>query len=434
VPFEDIDKPIEVLCSTAMATARTSQRDEDAQTFTRKPCHRAAISHIRAQALVLQPDAIANLTHILRMSNIATKPDAAAATIRATVQLIAKHARIALHFHPDRPVHNPSLTKPIPESLKGTSPLPAEYLTTVARSLLHDGVYKSQFQTLISNGAVSAHPGGARDEWERALFDGAYHRNHSEVEVLPSDRPRYGALDLFRPDDGPAPRFGSCYFLLKPEVGRRATVTYGGSQDLPKWRGCLDPEMVEEGALDAILWQVMEESFIRDSVLGVSDIRPSRLLERLQQLQEPLRVGNGGDPLRNLDHLIEVQIHGEIRLGRDVEMLVVDPSFVSDTVTGRDLEAMAKRYRFPLRRHAGSVMLPAQVPSDFRGPTMPSLAQRIAVKGLLNAGVIGAAVQDLAADPMKWADRGTYAEVLQELKLLWHVLVRYGGTMMWGAA
>ncbi|WP_268794249.1 DUF3626 domain-containing protein [Paenibacillus terrae] len=26
-----------------------------------------------------------------------------------------------------------------------------------------------------------------------------------------------------------------------------------------------------------------------------------------------------------------------------------------------------------------------------------------------------------------WSDRGTYKEVLQELKLLWHVLVRVNG-------
>lgn len=33
---------------------------------------------------------------------------------------------------------------------------------------------------------------------------------------------------------------------------------------------------------------------------------------------------------------------------------------------------------------------------------------------------------DLRRDPAAWASRGTYADVVQELKLLWHVLVHHG--------
>ncbi|MNI90631.1 hypothetical protein D3C73_1481770 [compost metagenome] len=66
------------------------------------------------------------------------------------------------------------------------------------------------------------------------------------------------------------------------------------------------------------------------------------------------------------------------------------------------------------------------VPSDFRGPSMPSLARRIASEDFINASIIGKAARDLSIDPLPWSDRGSYEEVLQELKLLWHVLVRYG--------
>ncbi|NMM52744.1 DUF3626 domain-containing protein [Paenibacillus aquistagni] len=34
------------------------------------------------------------------------------------------------------------------------------------------------------------------------------------MELRCNDRPNYGALDLKLHLDGPAPRFGSCYFLL----------------------------------------------------------------------------------------------------------------------------------------------------------------------------------------------------------------------------
>jgi Protein of unknown function (DUF3626) len=57
---------------------------------------------------------------------------------------------------------------------------------------------------------------------------------------------------------------------------------------------------------------------------------------------------------------------------------------------------------------------------------MPSLAKRIARSDTIDVSKIGTAVVDLKRNPDSWSDRGTYEEVLQELKLLWHVLVRYG--------
>lgn len=35
-------------------------------------------------------------------------------------------------------------------------------------------------------------------------------------------------------------------------------------------------------------------------------------------------------------------------------------------------------------------------------------------------------LMDLKRDPVAWSNRGAYVEVLQELKLLWNVLVKYG--------
>lgn len=63
---------------------------------------------------------------------------------------------------------------------------------------------------------------------------------------------------------------------------------------------------------------------------------------------------------------------------------------------------------------------------DFRCPSMPSLAKRITQNHYIDANKIGSAVMELTRNPSSWRDRGTYQDVLQELKLLWHVLVRYG--------
>jgi hypothetical protein len=58
---------------------------------------------------------------------------------------------------------------------------------------------------------------------------------------------------------------------------------------------------------------------------------------------------------------------------------------------------------------------------------MPRLAQRIAGEdGIIDAAVIGAGEALLYHDPDAWGDWGSRAEVLQHLKQLWHVLVRYG--------
>lgn len=362
------------------------------------PFQAAAVANIKAQAVALRPDALDTISHIFRMSNVPIE------TLADVRRAIAQHARIALHFHPDRP------------SRSGH---------TVVEALLEDGRYKNQFETGISNGLVATQLGGPRDDWERSLFSGAYHGSSvpdtAENVFDPALRPKYGALDLVRNSDGPAPRFGSCYFLLRPEVSSRSTFTYGGSQAAPKDVGTIDE-------FDAILAALLEECFTRDTALGVDNVRPKGMLELIKGLSKSTLVQADYKrlPSRNLDHLIEAQIHGHVLLSRDVEALVVDPSFFFRGDTGSLLKILSETYGFPLLFHHGFQMQAERCPGDFRGPTMPSLAARVAYKGTVDVQAIGEGVRSLVTDAEQWADRGTVAEVLQELKLLWHVLVRYG--------
>jgi len=362
------------------------------------PFQAAAIANIKAQAVALRPDALDTISHIFRMSNVPIE------TLNEVRQAIAHQARIALHFHPDRP------------SRSGQ---------TVVEALLEDGMYRNQFETGISNGLVATQLGGPRDDWERNLFRGAYHGSSitdtAENVFNPALRPKYGALDLVRNCDGPAPRFGSCYFLLRPEVSSRSTFTYGGSQAAPKDVGTVDE-------FDAILAALLEECFTRDTALGVGNVRPKEMLELIKGLSKSTLVEANYKrlPSRNLDHLIEAQIHGDVLLSRDVEALVVDPSFFTRGDTGSLLKTLSETYGFPLFSHHGFELPVESCPNDFRGPTMPSLAARVAYNGKVDVQAIGKGVRSLVADAEQWADRGTVAEVLQELKLLWHVLVRYG--------
>jgi hypothetical protein len=72
----------------------------------------------------------------------------------AAMEFVHAHARVVIHFHPDR---------------FGTKLIP------VAEALLKEGVYRNQFETGLSTGGLAAFPGGARDTWERSLLGGAYH-------------------------------------------------------------------------------------------------------------------------------------------------------------------------------------------------------------------------------------------------------------------
>jgi hypothetical protein len=348
----------------------------------------AAIEHFASYAKTRRANAQRTIADILAMSNL--EP----AAFQRGMQNLRQHARVVLHFHPDRPN-----TK----------------LQTVAESLLECGIYQSQFQTLISNGSVSAYPGGERDQWEQRLFGGAYHHPGTTA----AHRPKYGALDVLRHSDGPSPAFGSCYFVLAQPVSERATFTYLDSHTEPPERGTLDE-------LDDIVAAMFKDSFMRDFTLGQANLRPGRLLEQLlTRLPQPYEDASTRPPSRNLGHYIEAQVHGEVSLREDVETLVIDPSFRGSALA-QTLEALCDRYEIVSRWHQGFRLSAVEVPNDFRGATMPSLAARVAVDGMLDAAAIGAAVLQLKRNPDAWADRGAVAHVLQELKLLWQVLVRFG--------
>ncbi|MBN3555599.1 DUF3626 domain-containing protein [Fictibacillus nanhaiensis] len=347
-----------------------------------------AIEYVEHYAAKHKNDAQATIQHLLRMANITDD------VFQQAVFKLKEHARIALHFHPDRP--NSSMIN-------------------IAEALYQEGIYKSQFETLLSNGSVSAYPGGLRDQWEEQLFGGAYQTKGTTLK----ERAKYGALNIMNHADGPAPRFGSCYFLLKPEVSKRATFTYLDSHQNPKEKGTF-------GEFDMILAALLEEVFTRDYALGEPNLMVSSLIRYLvHKIEVPFKDPTEKQVYRNLNHYIEAQVHGDLSLKEDIDFLVADPSFIG-TEVGDTLSNLCTKYGIKLYYHSGFQLSIDQVPSDFRGPEMAALAKRIAKNQVINAHLIGEAVMDLMRNPGTWTDRGTPSEVLQELKLLWHVLVKYG--------
>ena len=344
----------------------------------------AAQTHIEKTVACLREQASSVIKNVLFMSDIPT------CDVQKAMQALNTFGQIALHFHPDR------------IDSRGV---------TVIEGLLKDGCYKSQFETHISNGQLSPELGGPRDHWENQLFGNRY----SGIK----QRPKYGALDLGLCPLGPAPRFGSCYFISQSEVLSRCTFSYMDSYRLPKEKGTLQ-------CFEVILAALLSETFERQYALGVTNIKPAEVIAHMQhQLSLGVRSRFERRPLSNLDHYIEAQIHGDVSLDDDIAYLVADPSF-QQTETGDAMAALCQEYDIELLWHHGYELNADSVPKDFRGASMPEVAQSISEDGLVNASIIGKAAVALTLKPMSWSERGKQAQQLQQLKLMWHMLVKFG--------
>ncbi|MEU5942042.1 DUF3626 domain-containing protein [Micromonospora sp. NPDC047548] len=355
------------------------------------PAQAAALRHVRAVALRERPAALATIARHLAGSGAGHHPERLVAAMTAGEGL-------SVNFHPDRLLADGR---------------------TVAEALAEEGVYRSQFVTGISNGGLTAYPGGDRDRWEEAMFGGAY----QAPGVRPGERPVYGGLNLLDHPDGASPRFGSCHLRLRPEVLARATLCFGDSHLGPEDFGTAD---VAEPVLAALLAATAGTGVC----LGVAGMDPARLVATLLRWRERGATWAPGGAGRALDDYVEAQIHGGVDLARDVEAIVADPSF-HGTDTGRVLARIAHRYGLRLLFHAGFALPVDAVDPDFRGPAIPPLAARVHAEFALpgapvDAALIGRAAASVVREPQRWADRGPVADTLQHLKQLWHVLVRFG--------
>lgn len=246
--------------------------------------------------------------------------------------------QLTVQFHPDRLYRGEHL------------------MSVLAREVL----YRSQFETGTSNGGLTAHVGGDRWKWESRMFGGAYD------DVQAEERPKYGALNYRRRPIGGAPRFGSSFLRLKPEVLARTTFCYPDS--------VFEPQHFATAAKMSLI------------ALAQADRR------------EPL------------DDAIEAHVHGPVRLGMDVEALVLDPSFRDGIV-----EELARKLPCALEWHSGFLLSCPDLASrpDYRGSEIVNLGMTIAREGVLTPVLLGEAANSGRHDP-------------QAIKKLWHCLARFG--------
>ncbi len=353
-----------------------------------KLCQKHALARVEEKARKRSRESRLEVARILANSGAPRQMD----TLRRS---IAANARIALHFHPDR--------------------LVGENFETVVEKLHRTGRYLSQFVTGVSSGSVSAYPGGVRDEWERELFENAYH----EGNVAAEDHPVYGALTVFRSSDGPSPRFGSSYFVLHPECSQRSTFTYGDTYSRPTHVGTLN-------CLDDILRAFFHDVAQSGCALGQEGLSVVQVADHLtHDLQYSLSEVIASPAMRNLDDYIEAQVHGGVELLRDVTHLVADSSYRAtefESWFGR----LSERYEVQLCWHPGFVVNPSDIPEDFRGPKARRLARRIGKSGSVNAFLIGEAASAMTQNSKDCDDFGDMNECLRVLRQLWHAVVAFG--------
>ena len=223
--------------------------------------------------------------------------------------------RVTLHFHPDR--------------LVGGVPI----LERMAR----DGVYRSQFETRVSNGGLTAYPGGDRWRWESRIFGAAYD------DCPPAGRPKYGSLNFRQRRIGGSPRFGSAHLRLTAGTLDRATFCYPDSASAPERFG---------------------------------------IAARLSSLVK-LAEADDTDPL---DDYIEAHVHGPIEFTADVEALVLDPCYRATPV-----EDGASRLGCPVEWHGGFTVTTAALLENpgYRGPEFARLGASLARDGALTPRLIG---------------------------------------------
>ncbi len=338
-----------------------------------------AINNVREYAKSKSADDFAYVTQICEPFHI---------EIETLIKNVLKNS-VTLNFHPDRFSNNGK---------------------TILENLLEEGKYHGQFRTGITNGGGTAYIGGDRYLWEQRIFNNAYPQDSIE-------RPKYGALNIFRYLDGASVRFGSCFFTLKPEVINRCTFAYGDSSTNPTTLSTCD---TFTGVLSGLFKDLQENKRVLNEVISSEQETLAVLLN------SDFKLKNIG---RNLDYCIETHIHGDILLSEDVECFYIDSSF-AETSFEKQAKALCEKYGLILRLIPERRLAVENIGDLFRGPKIPILAKKIDsvfdTCGYINAELIGRTARDSTLSPEDWQDIGNQQEIFQYLKQLWHTVAYFG--------
>ena len=234
-----------------------------------------------------------------------------------------------------------------------------------------------------------------------------------------TQRPKYGALDLFRHADGPSPRFGSCYFVLKPALTQSATFTYLDSYKTPDERGTIK-------VFDVILMSLLRDCLENKEALGEANIEPKELVAKiLENLSTPYTQTVLRKPKQNLDQYIEAQVHADILLKKDIAILVANTAYKNRPVE-TVIKKLCEKYQIELLWCQGLELTMEMAVANFRGTTIPNMVTQFTVNDSINVAVLAETEKQLNKDLKNKEELNTQ---LQQLKYLYHTLVQFGKTI-----
>jgi hypothetical protein len=216
---------------------------------------------------------------------------------------------------------------------------------------IEDGDLKNQFQLSAENlpvttsGAKAPLVGGSRDAWEGNIFDGAYQSSDeynrlnfydSFPENLAKERPIYGFRETNNRWD--AQQYGYVTLKLKPEVIERTTLTTGNSSAI--------------------------SSYDRSDRVGTPHSNYNMVRSTLDYLAHDYNIPQDVDP-RDMEAVVrramkdgkaqaapyysytEAQIHGGIRMDRDVAAIEVRlRSYAPDF---KWIQELGDKYNIPVK-------------------------------------------------------------------------------------
>jgi hypothetical protein len=189
-------------------------------------------------------------------------------------------------------------------------------LDTLAACLKDDTHYRNQFETSTSSGLLKP---TVRVKWENKLFGPAYD------DARPFERPKYGVQNVWNDHRGVmgCRQYGDSYLVLK-DIRLRCTLSPQDSGNLASKR------------------------------LAVLDYYGHVLLEYSdQELSEVLRIAQGGAQKLGDSEAVskqwgkykEAQVHGEIRLDKHVDRVVVSERHRADS---SQIEEIARTHGWKL--------------------------------------------------------------------------------------
>jgi hypothetical protein len=135
-----------------------------------------------------------------------------------------------------------------------------------------DTHYRNQFETGFSNGTLC---NNTRKIWEQELFN-------YPTDMIGFDRPKYGNLPILK-DCDVTTYYGNCYFVLKPELIHRTTITLGDS------------------STSRTVFNFNYFHFI-----GIDFINNIKKFVNTKKIS-------------HCDHYVELQIHGPIYINKDID-------------------------------------------------------------------------------------------------------------------